>query len=85
MSSFCFFPLRGFSSHMDQISPQIKNKVLSRGGVRPVSPQSLSVQMEAITTPCVVYSPGIIITIIIIFKGLQYLGIGSLFILYQII
>lgn len=28
---FSFFLLRGFSSHMDQISPQIQNKVLNRG------------------------------------------------------
>lgn len=38
--------LRGFSSHLDQIGPQIQNKVLNMGD-RPVSPQSLSVQMEA--------------------------------------
>lgn len=48
-----FFLLRGFSSHMDQISPQIQNKVLNRG-FRPVSPQSLPVQTEAITATRIV-------------------------------
>lgn len=42
---------------MDQISPQIQNKVLNRGAL-PVSPQSVAVQTEAITTTCVIL-PGL--------------------------
>lgn len=32
MFSFSFLVLRGFSSHLDQIGPQIQNKVLNMGG-----------------------------------------------------